>query len=68
MNFIQGENREQFQLMSLEAIISQDNTVLFVDAFVEKRELEKLGFNVVQLQLEGFTKSKWRMELDYDSV
>ena len=53
MDFIQGENRDQFQLMSLEAFISQDNTVRFVDAFVEKVELEKLGFNVVQLQKEG---------------
>jgi len=33
MDFIQGENRKQFQLMSLEAFISQDNTVRFVVAF-----------------------------------
>jgi len=32
MDFIPGENREQFQLMSLEAYISQDNTLRFVDA------------------------------------
>jgi len=32
MDFIQGENREQFQLLSLKAFISQDNTVRFVDA------------------------------------
>ena len=32
MDFIQGENRKQFQLMGLEAFINQNNTVGFVDA------------------------------------
>ena len=32
MDFIQGENREQFQLMSLKVFISQDNTLRFADA------------------------------------
>jgi len=53
MEFISGHDRLQLQLSSMEDAISQDNMVRFVDAFVEKLELEKLGFQVVKLQKEG---------------
>ena len=41
------------QLGSLYDAISQDNIVRFVDAFVEKLDIEKLGFKVMKLQKEG---------------
>ena len=46
MDFIAGVNRQQMQLSSMEDAISQDNIVRFVDAFVEKLDIEKLGFKV----------------------
>lgn len=53
MEFIAGMNRQQMQLSSMEDAISQDNVVRFVDAFVEKLDIEKLGFQVLKLQKEG---------------
>jgi transposase len=53
MDFIAGVNRQQMQLSSMEDAISQDNIVRFVDAFVEKLDIEKLGFQVLKLQKEG---------------
>jgi transposase len=53
MEFIAGLDRQQIQLSSMEDAISQDNIVRFVDAFDEKLELEKLGFQVLKLQIEG---------------
>ena len=53
MEFISGINRHQMQLCSLEDSINQDNVVRFVDAFVEKLDIEKLGFAVIKLQKEG---------------
>ena len=41
MDFIQGEKGKQFQLMSLEAFINQNNTVGFVDAI---RAIKKMQF------------------------
>jgi transposase len=41
------------RLSSLEDSINQDNVVRFVDAFVEKLDIEKLGFAVIKLQKEG---------------
>ena len=53
MEFISGINRHQMRLSSLEDSINQDNVVRFVDAFVEKLDIEKLGFVVIKLQKEG---------------
>jgi transposase len=53
MEFITGVDRLQMQLSSMEESINQDNIVRFVDAFVDKLDLEKLGFQVLKLQKEG---------------
>jgi transposase len=52
MEFIAGLDRQQIQLSSMEDAISQDNIVRFVDAFVDKLDMEKLGFQVLKLQKE----------------
>jgi hypothetical protein len=51
--FISGVNREQIQVTSLESSVSEDNVVRFVDAFVEKLELEQLNFQVVNCKKEA---------------
>lgn len=53
MNYIQSQDRQQVEFGSLEDPISGDNTVRFIDAFVDKLELDKLGFRVQVLQKEG---------------
>jgi len=42
MKFIQGNSRQQIQMLSLDDFISPENPVRFIDAFVHKLELEKL--------------------------
>lgn len=46
MSYIVGENRDQMMLLpeALDDYVSQDNPVRFIDAFVEKLDLEELGF------------------------
>jgi hypothetical protein len=46
MEFIVGVDRQQMQLLSMEDAINQNNIVRFVDAFVDKLDLEKLGFQM----------------------
>jgi hypothetical protein len=48
--FIPGVDRQQMQLSSMNDAFSHDNIVRLVDAFVEKLDLEKLGFQVLKLQ------------------
>jgi len=40
MKFIQGNSRQQIQMLSLDDFISSENPVRFIDAFVHKLELE----------------------------
>ena len=42
MKFIQGNSRQQIQMLSLDDFISPENPVRFIDAFLHKMELEKL--------------------------
>ena len=53
--FIEGENRCQSTLFpeSLEDYITQDNAVRVVDAFVDKLDLKKLGFNRAEPSATG---------------
>ena len=53
MNFLAGEDRFQLTFGSLEEKITNDNPVRFLDAFVDKLELGKLGFKVNTLKTEG---------------
>jgi transposase len=53
MDFLPGQDRFQVTFGSLEEKISDDNPVRFLDAFVDKLELDKLGFKVNTLKTEG---------------
>src|SRR4051794_37567238 len=45
MQHLTGTDRYQTAFTSLEDLIAPDNKVRIVDAFVEKLDLDKLGFN-----------------------
>ena len=53
MQFIQGSNRQQTYFTTLEDQVSADNPVRLIDAFVNKLELEKLGFTNTVHKSEG---------------
>ncbi len=44
-NYIEGTNRHQSYFSTLEEQVSTDNAVLLIDAFIDKLNLEKLGFS-----------------------
>jgi transposase len=53
MQHISLKNRHQIEFKSLEDSIDQGNIIRFVDAFVDKLELAKLGFTINTLKKEG---------------
>ena len=53
MPIIPLRNRTQIEFTSLEDFIEKDNTVRFIDAFVEKLELDKLFFVTKTIKVEG---------------
>jgi transposase len=53
MQFIQGNNRHQSYFSTLEDQVSADNVVRLIDAFVDKLELQKLGFAKTVHKSEG---------------
>jgi len=53
MQFIQGNNRNQTYFATLEGQVSSDNPVRLIDAFIDKLELQKLGFSNTVHKSEG---------------
>jgi hypothetical protein len=53
MSYFGVQDRLQIQMRSKEEFIDKENTVRFVDAFVEQLELPKLGFEIATLKTEG---------------
>ena len=53
MQFIQGNNRYQTFFITLEEQVSADNAVRLTDAFVDKLDLQKLGFTNTIHKSEG---------------
>ena len=53
MQFIQGNNRFQSFFITLEDKVAADNAVRLMDAFVDKLDLEKLGFTNTVHKSEG---------------
>ena len=53
MGYLGVQDRFQIQMSSMEEFIDKENTVRFVDAFVEQLELDKLGFEIATLKTEG---------------
>jgi transposase len=50
---IQGEDRHQIRMRSLEEAIEKDNPVRVVEAFVEHLDLSQSGFAVSETKIEG---------------
>jgi len=53
MQFIQGSNRHQSYFSTLEEQVSADNAVRLIDAFIDKLDLQKLGFTNIVNKSEG---------------
>lgn len=53
MKHISGDDRRQYEFSNLEDWIPEDDPVRFIDAFVEKVDLVKLGFKVNKVNAEG---------------
>jgi len=53
MQFIQGNNRHQSYFSTLEEQVSADNAVRLIDAFIDKLDLQKLGFSKTTHKGEG---------------
>jgi transposase len=53
MQFIQGSNRYQTCFMTLEEQVGADNPVRLIDAFIDKLDLQKLGFSKTIHKSEG---------------
>ncbi len=53
MQFIEGTSRQQTYFATLDDQVSADNPVRLMDAFIEKLELEKLGFTKTVHKSEG---------------
>lgn len=53
MQFIQGNSRHQTYFATLDDRVSADNPVRLMDAFIEKLDLEKLGFTKTIHKSEG---------------
>ena len=53
MQHITNINRNQLEFTCLDELVENDNPVRFIEAFVEKLELTKLGFKIKELKSEG---------------
>ena len=53
MQYITGLSRQQLQICGLEDKIALDNSLRFIEAFVEYISLEALGFTVETIKSEG---------------
>jgi transposase len=53
MQFIQGTNRQQTYFTTPDEQVSADNAVRLMDAFIDKLELQKLGFTCTIHKSEG---------------
>ena len=50
MEYVATSDRTQIEMVCLVAEIEADNPVRFIDAFVEKLDLEQLGFELKDLK------------------
>ena len=53
MQFIQGQQRHQTYFATLEDQVAADNPVRLIDAFIDKLDLQKLGFQKTVHHSEG---------------
>ena len=53
MQFIQGQDRQQTYFATLEDQVAADNAVRLIDAFIDKLDLQKMGFSKTVHHSEG---------------
>lgn len=53
MNYIQGEEREQIRLESIESYVEEDSEVRVIDLIIDKMDIESLGFKVPNNETTG---------------
>lgn len=54
MDFIKGEDREQLRLPdTMDEYIEKDNPVRFIDCYIEKLDIQKMGFKRVEPERTG---------------
>jgi hypothetical protein len=53
MNFITGTDRNQTYFATLNDQVAVDNPVRLIDAFIDKLDLQKLGFGKTMHKSEG---------------
>ena len=53
MQHIQGNNRNQIKMISLEQMVEKESLVRIIDAFIDMLDLEQFGFNYYQLNKES---------------
>jgi len=53
MNYIQGEQREQIRIESIESYVEEDNEVRVTDLITDKMDIESLGFKVQNNEIKG---------------
>ena len=53
MHHIQGQNREQIKMISLEQMVEKKSMVRIIDSFVDMLELEQFGFSYFKLNKDG---------------
>ena len=53
MDHIQGQNRNQIKMISLDQMVEKESMVRVIDAFVDMLDLERFGFSYFKLNDEG---------------
>lgn len=53
MNYIQGEQREQIKIESVESYVEEDNEVRVIDLIIDKMNIESLGFKIPNNEITG---------------
>lgn len=63
MQFIQGADRHQTYFATLDDQVSAENAVRLIDAFIDKLDLQKLGFTGIVYKSEGRPRSLIRSSI-----
>ena len=60
MQFIQGNNRHQTFFSTLDDQVAADNPVRLIDAFIDKLDLQKLGFTKTYIKVKAALPSPYK--------
>lgn len=53
MNYIQGEQREQIRLESIESYVEEESEVRVIDLIIDKMDIKSLVFKVLDNEITG---------------